>query len=145
MFVGAKINFLIGKYFHDIPHESKLQIMTYLQCFQQQNPLIQIVVDQFKIIYADKKVDANDAVPIIMLIHNIIKYFNQNNIANRFHIKINNETVLKMVHMICMCTLVCLSKDLDENRIIESVNAVFTVVQISIVGIKQQSLCSCFS
>ena len=144
IFVNSKVNFLIYKYFSHLDENERKIIFEFFNFYKNSNPYMIIFIDQFKVLYKDKKIEYTDSLNIINLTNVVITMFNYHFIENEYFVNMNKKIMINVLKMLFLCTYVIFSKDLEENKIIELVNVMFTLNQTDIKPVVASKKCFCF-
>jgi len=100
------------------------------------NSYVHIFRSSFHKIFEDKKVNNNDIIYIIELVKNIVIEVNKSNKENSNTISIDVSTVIVLVKFLISAVIFIIYR---EDNIINIINSIFTLVEISILPISSNS------
>lgn len=141
LFINSKVNFLIGKHFNNLTDLEYNIIIQYLEFYKNNHPIIPIFIDQFNLVFKDKKIDMNDTLAIMELIYGITSLYNIHNQTIGYKKNIDKRVVAIFLKMFLINVLVILCKDLDENKIIDLVHSLFKYLTLDITNVKKSRFC----
>lgn len=141
-YINEKVNFINNKYFSYLNENDKKIIYDYFNFYKNNNPLINIFINQYRLFF-NKKIEITDISNIINLITSCINFYNYYNIDNVYNRKLSKYIVTNILKIYFINLFVFLCKDLDENKIIDIIICIFTLIDLEIKPINSGFL-KCF-
>lgn len=114
------------------------QLEVYLTQYTQQSALISVFQKAFTNIFADGKVDIQDSVHFMTLVHDVVTCFNAGTAVNApsSPIQVSSECVLLFLKFALKCILALTLDDAQEKQALQLVDHSFVLLQLSVAPIE---------